>query len=459
MALRENPRLIVWDNFEVVRGCAEDALAGNLSATDQQLLAELLQQLRGGKTKVLITSRSSEDWLTGSACFRLPIRGLAGEERWEFCNAIVQDFGLAVDRTQDDWKKLIDELNGHPLAMRVVLSRLPESSPTQLLSGLTENLKQFVGLDAESAKLFATLMFVQGGIPSELQPWLIPLSLHERFVDAGYLKVMGKQVLDPVTHADSDVDRLMSLLSAAGLVTGVGQGAFEMHPALSRFLRQNPAAEVSPEQVTVWQRNFVELMGVIADHFAPKELHEQRRVFQIHGASFQRARDLASILKVDQHYAALTPSLAAFALNSRRFQEASELFLDLAQACRKSGDQSGEASTYHQLGMIAQEQRDFASAEQWYLKSLAITEKHGNEHGAAITYGQLGRFKQSLGDFLLAGQYSLSAFAILQKSSQPLAQLVLSDLMESYQSCTENEKQRLRAMWREANLGKFPVGD
>ena len=40
--------------------------------------------------------------------------------------------------------------------------------------------------------------------------------------------------------------------------------------------------------------------------------------------------------------------------------------------------------------MIAQDQRDFAQAEQWYRKSLAITEKLGNEHGAASTYHQLG---------------------------------------------------------------------
>src|SRR2546422_8102194 len=48
----------------------------------------------------------------------------------------------------------------------------------------------------------------------------------------------------------------------------------------------------------------------------------------------------------------------------------------------------GAASTYHQLGNIAQEQRDFATAREWYLKSLAIKEKQGNLHGAASTYGQ-----------------------------------------------------------------------
>ena len=59
----------------------------------------------------------------------------------------------------------------------------------------------------------------------------------------------------------------------------------------------------------------------------------------------------------------------------------------------------GAASTYHQLGIIAQEQRDFSAAEGWYKKSLAITEKQGNEHGAASTYHQLGRIAEKRQDF------------------------------------------------------------
>jgi hypothetical protein len=59
----------------------------------------------------------------------------------------------------------------HPLAMRVVLSRLSENSPAQLLKTLTENLQQFVGQDSESAKLFATLRFVSDGLPADLRSW------------------------------------------------------------------------------------------------------------------------------------------------------------------------------------------------------------------------------------------------------------------------------------------------
>ncbi|MDQ3958981.1 MAG: tetratricopeptide repeat protein [Pseudomonadota bacterium] len=58
---------------------------------------------------------------------------------------------------------------------------------------------------------------------------------------------------------------------------------------------------------------------------------------------------------------------------------------------KQKGHQEGEASAYHQLGMIAQEQRDFSQAGEWYRKSLVIEEKLGDEYDAAKTYHQLGR--------------------------------------------------------------------
>ena len=52
----------------------------------------------------------------------------------------------------------------------------------------------------------------------------------------------------------------------------------------------------------------------------------------------------------------------------------------------KQDDKHGAATTYHQLGTLAEEQRNFAGAEQWYRKSLVITEKQANEHISATTY-------------------------------------------------------------------------
>ena len=493
-ALREHPYLIVWDNFEVVRGIEGASNSPNLSTEDQQRLEKLLKALRGGKTRVVITSRSGEDWLDGATCFRLSIGGLAGEERWEFCDAIVRDFGLTVDHTNADWKKLIDSLDGHPLAMRVILSRLQSSSPSQLMKAMESNLLQFASQDAESAKLFATLRFVQDGLPADLQRLLVPLALHDRFVVADDLKAMGKQVSEPVPEAD--VDRLTAALSIAGLITDRGQGMFEMHPALSRYLDFTVLPNVSTAVREKWSRAFVDFMGTLADHFAPKELHEQRGVFHIHGNNFRRALALAEPLGMDQDLAALTQSLAAFALNTHNYQDASNLFHGFAESGikldkpeitaiayhqlgiialeqrdfgsaeqwyrkslaieKKQGNEHGAATTYHQLGMIAQEQRDFGSAEQWYRKSLAINEKQGNEHGAASTYHQLRSIAFLQGRQVEAGQWGIKAIAVFRRSDSHNAGIAERGFKAAYDAADENEKNQLKTLWQQANLGAFP---
>ena len=65
-AFQQHRRLIVWDNFEVVTGIPGTTVEPTLSDEDRQLLLRFLQGLRGGHSKVLITSRSNEEWLGAS---------------------------------------------------------------------------------------------------------------------------------------------------------------------------------------------------------------------------------------------------------------------------------------------------------------------------------------------------------------------------------------------------------
>ena len=116
--------LIVWDNFEVVRGIPGTPVAATLSGEDQALLKTFLAKLRDGQTKVIITSRSDEEWLETTNRYEIPLGGLQGEERWDYCEVILRDLGLTIDRKDADLVKLMDFLGGHPLAMRVILPRL-----------------------------------------------------------------------------------------------------------------------------------------------------------------------------------------------------------------------------------------------------------------------------------------------------------------------------------------------
>ena len=411
---RENRFLIVWDNFEVVRGIPGTAVAATLSGEDQALLKTFLAKLRGGQTKVIITSRSDEEWLETTNRYEIPLGGLQGEERWDYCEVILRDLGLTIDCKDADLVTLMDLLGGHPLAMRVILPRLAKLKAAALIQALQSNLTA-LGPSGDPAqdKLFATLRFAEQSLPDDLRPLLVPLALHERFVVASYLEIMAKQVDPSWTRAQ--IDRFLGALAVAGLLNDRGQSVFEIHPALTGFLRATRPLGASDESGERWSRAFVDVMGRLADHLTPQQLHEQRGAFFLHGANFHVALGEAERLGMDLDYATLVQSLAAHAQHTRNFQEAAHLFERLATSGKNHGDAKIEAGAYHHLGMIAQEQRDFAGAEQWYRKSLAIFEKQGDEHGAAITYGQLGNIAQKQRDFAGAEQWYRKALAIFEK--------------------------------------------
>ena len=411
---REKRFVIVWDNFEVAKGIPNTPVTANLSAEDRGLLASFLDKLRGGASKVIITSRSPEDWLRADQCFRLPLGGLDGEERWEYCAAVLRDLGKTIDWSDKDLVELMKLLGGHPLAMRVILPRLEKLSAAQVLAALQSNLDAFdLGDDEQQTKLFATLRFVEQSLPDELQELLVPLAMHEGFLGADYLEGMSTSV--DAKWGRAEIDRLIGALVAAGLLWQVGQAAYQIHPLLTSFLRATRLEGGTPEGRESWARAFAGVMASVAHAVGPKELHEQRAPFRIHGVNFRYALGEAERLGMQENFAALTQSLAAYALNTRNFGEAAKLYEGFANNRKASGDDEGEAAAYHQLGNIAVEQRDFLAAEQWYLKSLAISEKLGNEHTAALTYHQLGTIAQAQRDFLAAEQWYHKSLAIKEK--------------------------------------------
>jgi len=444
-ALSQNRLVIVFDNFESAAGLESVGVRPNLPEEDRDSLRRLLDGLYGGKTKVLITSRSDEAWLPAPRCRgkRVELPGLDGEERWEFCDEILRDLGLTVNRDDPELDALMKLLRGHPLAMRALLPKLESTRAAQLIDALKSNLSKLDG-DEQWNQVQATIGLVVDALPTELQPLLELIGFHESYVDADYLEAMAKQ-LEP-SRSRTQVDHALASLSTLGFVRDIGQSIYEMHPALTGFLRGRGAAEYCA-------RAFVDVMGSLADQYAPKELHEQRGVFHLHGANFRFALSEAQLLGMELDVRALTQALAAHAQNARDYSEADRLFEQLAAYNQTVGYAEGEAAAYHQRGLVAEERRDFEAAEKWYLKSLAIKEKQGNEHGAATSYHQLGIVAQQRRDFEAAGRWYLRALEIFARTdSQHNAQIVVRNFLRAHQQAPPKEQTQLREMWEETGL-------
>ncbi|HEV3076159.1 MAG TPA: tetratricopeptide repeat protein [Thermoanaerobaculia bacterium] len=412
-ALCQERLLIVWDNFEVAAGIPGTAVAATLSPEDRTDLRDLLRALRGGATKVILTSRSEEAWL-GEERLKVPLGGLQGEERWEYCGRILDDLGIGVDRGDADLARLMDLLEGHPLAMRVVLRELEGRKAGELIAVLRSNPAALGrGTSGAEEKLYATLHFVEESLPPILQPLLVPLAMHERFVDGDFLLQMARTV--SAAWSREQIDALLTALVVAGLLHHRGQAVYEMHPALTGFLRATVLPRADEGVRESWALAFVGLMALFADNLAPRPLHEHRGPFHVHRANLFVALGEAERLAMLSGQAAILQALGANAQGMRRWIEAIDLYRRLGEVQGRRRYERGEAAAYHQLGMIGLEQRDFAGAERWYLKSLEIVQRLGDESAAIRTYHQLGRINEERRDFAGAERWYRKSLEISER--------------------------------------------
>ncbi|MGB3495373.1 MAG: tetratricopeptide repeat protein [Elainellaceae cyanobacterium] len=143
--LREKRYVLILDNLESVTG-QELAIQNTLPEVEQQALRQFLMKLYGGKTFVVLGSRSGEEWLADTFTHegkvnRYQLSGLDPESRTvlaeKILDAQVKDpKRIAALRIDDGFKRLMNLLAGYPLAMEVVLANLARQTPQEILDGL-----------------------------------------------------------------------------------------------------------------------------------------------------------------------------------------------------------------------------------------------------------------------------------------------------------------------------------
>ena len=411
--LRENPCVLIWDNFESVSGIEGTEIHPQLGTEDRNILAKLLKELRGGSTKVMITSRSKEIWLPIQSCYRLPLEGLTGEDLWEYCNAVVRDLGLKVDRSNETYAAILDKLCGNPLAIRSILLRLQDCSAEQLLTDLESSFEGMEG-DESTRRLQAAYAVFGSDLTKRYLSVLQLTGLHEYYVDANLIKAMSEVAGCPVEP--DMVDSCYHILENAGFCTHIGENIYRLHPALRGYLlRQTHASEAV-------QKGFVNTMGILAELLVNMPLYQVGKIYQMNIANLYYAKQLAESQNMHKFALALIQSLAHYAMEMRRFEESGKLYETLREKAEFYSDWGTVATAFHQLGMIAEERRDLDVAENWYKKALEIEEKQGNVQIMANTYHHLGRIAFGRQDFNVAESLCEKALAIFEKQgNEPAA--------------------------------------
>jgi tetratricopeptide (TPR) repeat protein len=101
------------------------------------------------------------------------------------------------------------------------------------------------------------------------------------------------------------------------------------------------------------------------------------------------------------------------------------------------------ASSYDQLGRIAEEWGDYEQALDWYRQSPTVFEELGNRADMASTISQIGALYTQTGRTTDAVAYNLRSLAIRADIRSPETRIDLHWLRQQRQSLGDQEFQRL----------------
>jgi tetratricopeptide (TPR) repeat protein len=186
--LKAEPHILILDNLESVTG-KRLAIKNTLSKNKRQEIQGFLTQLVGGKTRVVLGSRSGEDWLQGM--FRENVYGLQGldiEARSLLAERILERYVAASEipkiRQDEEFGRLMKLLAGYPLAMEVVLANLKQQSPGEILQGLE---RADIALDSGSGDKTESIVqcveYSHRNLSVEAQQVLLCLAPFSGFID------------------------------------------------------------------------------------------------------------------------------------------------------------------------------------------------------------------------------------------------------------------------------------
>ncbi|MFO5475347.1 MAG: Tfp pilus assembly protein PilF, partial [Dolichospermum sp.] len=160
-----------------------------LSQIERHQIRDFIGRLVGGKTLVVLGSRSREEWLQQQTFkFNLyELQGLDQEARTELAEKILE-INIPPDkiekiRQDGDFQKLMKLLAGYPLAMEVVLANLQKQTPQEILQGLqAADVNLDVASEDKTKSILKCVEYSHSNLSPEAQKLLICLAPFSGFI-------------------------------------------------------------------------------------------------------------------------------------------------------------------------------------------------------------------------------------------------------------------------------------
>lgn len=235
--------LLIWDNFETAYSLPD--MSGTTAPLDDGESAKVKDFLgrlaAGGRSTVIITSRTSENWL--SDVHRIAVSGLARYEAVQFAEQLLAPYPtVAARRSRRAFGDLLEWLDGHPMSMRLILPLLDASEPEALLDRLrgTVPLPGSDEREGQTSPLVAGIVNSFAHLTPEARQLLPAVSLLFGVADAQVLTVFSSAPSVPGRFAGAshqDWQHALEEAARVGLLSPLNvEDRYRIHPALPSYL-------------------------------------------------------------------------------------------------------------------------------------------------------------------------------------------------------------------------------
>ncbi|BBD61437.1 hypothetical protein NIES2109_42650 [Nostoc sp. HK-01] len=464
--LRAESYALILDNLESVTG-QQLAIQNTLPETEREQIRDFLERLQGGNTKIILGSRSREEWLQATTFKQniYELRGLDREARTELAEKILErnvpQNRIAGIRQDGDFQKLMNLLAGYPLAMQVVLANLQKQSPQEILQGLQAgDVDLDTGSGDKTKSILQCVEYSHSNLSPEAQKMLLCLAQFSKFIVITGIPEYIKQLQNFESLKDYPFDKFSDAIQEAinwGLLSPMDEelGLLTIQPVFPYFLKTK--LETLDEATRVALRegfknyyqgladDYEQLMnskdsqdkqlGIFLCRLEYENLYnalqiclEKQESISIYFClykyfdvitDYQSNLDLAEDIYqfVENYPQAFIQSnngyeiviaidfLANSYLQNKQYKKAKQLYdkqLNILENVKSLDLRSKKlciASTYHNLGRVAQELREFEQARCNYQQALDIKIEYGERYACAKTYGQLGKLAQELREY------------------------------------------------------------
>ncbi len=427
--LKAEPFVLMLDNLESVTGQAL-AIQNTLPLAEQEKIRDFLARLVGGKTRVLLGSRSPEDWLKtvyGENVY--PLRGLDQESRTVLAEKIlarqVKDGGrIEQIRVDAEFGRLMTLLAGYPLAMEVVLANLARQSPAEVLAGLDgadvdldggSGAGAAAGGQDKTTSILKCVEYSHSNLSPEAQRLLLCLAPFRGFIFRDALPQYAAQLKQLDAFSDWDFGLLEGAVQEAmdwGLLSPISEETdrlLRIQPVFPYFLRTK-LRELDEEVQAALREGFKNHCRGLAQSYFQLMTSKEAQERQL-GIFFCR-------LEYENLYAALETCLT----QQEEFSifRCLDQFLDLSGdvqsrlvlcqlVCEQAGNYPAEqclgeratdiAEALLKLGNCYYKAQQYETAQEAYQQSIEILKQSGNRQDSATVYHQLGIVAQQLREY------------------------------------------------------------